>query len=236
MRIQPDALVAGFPAKQIRSLLRQSDDFLSRHDATKILGLNGKEAEHLLECLEQEGFIVTNATVPASAAEHYWKRTIKGSALSKALFSTPVSRRTAEKKLSEFMNRVHQVNAYSRFLYMVRKVILFGSFCTDALSVGDLDLAVDLDRKEPDGEKHAEMVLAHAEEAARNGRRFSNFVERICFAELEVKLFLKARSRIIQLTDSDDGILKIAECRVIYEYPKKSPSTPLYPGRKETGV
>ena len=53
--------------------------------------------------------------------------------------------------------------------------------------------------------------------------RFSNFVEMICFAEQEVKLFLKARSRIIQMTDSRDGILKMTEYRVIYEYPKDNP-------------
>src|SRR6266571_1738639 len=69
------------------------------------------------------GFIERNTDVP-SETEHYWKRTLKGNALSKALFSRPVSRRIAAKRLSEFMNRVDQVNADSRFLYRVRKVIL----------------------------------------------------------------------------------------------------------------
>ncbi len=226
MRIQPDALVAGFPAKKIRELLRQSDEFLSGRDATKVLGINRRKAVQLLERLEQEGFIEKNAAMPNSETEHYWKRTIKGSALSIALFSTPVSRRTAEKKPSEFMNRVHQVNLDSRFLYRVRKVIVFGSFLTDAPSVGDLDLAVELGQKELDGKKHSEMVLARAKQAARNGRRFHSFVERICFADKEVKLFLKDRSRIIQLTDCDDGILTIAESRVIYEYPEDNPPAP----------
>jgi hypothetical protein len=74
--------------------------------------------------------------------------------------------------------------------------------------------------------KDTEMVLARAKQAARNGRRFHSFVERICFADQEVKLFLKDRSRIIQLTDCDDGILKIAESRVIYEYPEENPPAP----------
>ena len=125
------------------------------------------------------------------------------------------------------MNRVDQVNADSRFLYRVRKVILFGSFLTDVPFLGDLDLAVELDRKEPDGEKHVQMALARARGVAEKGRRFSNFVEMIFFAEQEVKLFLKARSRIIQMTDSRDGILKMAEYRVIYEDPKDGvPASP----------
>jgi len=67
MRIQPDALIAGFPANRITELLRQSDEFLPCHDATKILGLDGDKARHLLERLHQEGFIHRNTDVPASA-------------------------------------------------------------------------------------------------------------------------------------------------------------------------
>jgi len=55
MRIQPDALIAGFPANRIRELLRQSDDFLSCHHARKILGLDGNKARYLLDRLDQEG-------------------------------------------------------------------------------------------------------------------------------------------------------------------------------------
>lgn len=226
MRIQPDALVAGFPARQVRELLRQSDEFLSHHHAQEILGLNRIQAMRLLECLEQEGFIERNSKVHDTEAERYWKRTLKGGTLCKALFSRPVSRKTAEKKLAEFMTRVRQVNADSYFLHRVRKVILFGSFLTNAPFVGDLDLAVGLERKEPDRTKGVDMDLARGEEAARNGRHFSNFLELLYFSEREVKLFLKGRSRIIQMTDLDDGILKIAKCRVIYEYPRDQALVP----------
>jgi predicted ArsR family transcriptional regulator len=70
MRIAPDALVAGFPARAGRELLRQSDEFLSRQDATKILGLHGKKAVQALGRLEREGFIERNTSVPDSNAEH----------------------------------------------------------------------------------------------------------------------------------------------------------------------
>jgi DNA-binding MarR family transcriptional regulator len=220
MRIQPDALVAGLPARQIRELLRQSDHFLSHHHVQEILGLNRKQSMHLLDRLEREGYIEKNSDAADYDTERYYKRTLKGGTLCKALFSRPVSRETAEKRLNEFMARVQQVNTDSYFLYRVRNVILFGSFLTDAPFVGDLDLAVGLEPKEPDRTKGVDMELARGEEAARNGRQFSNFLELLSFAEREVKLFLKGRSRIIQMTDLDDGILKIAKCRVIYEYGK----------------
>jgi DNA-binding Lrp family transcriptional regulator len=139
MQIQTDDLVVGFPAKQIRKLLRQNAQFLSIDDVTKVLGLRGENALRLMEALEQEGFIEKNTFAPDFNKN--WKHTIKGGALSNALFSAPVSRRNAEKALSEFMDRVSEVNEAGRFLFRVRKVVLFGSFLTESSTIGDLEIA-----------------------------------------------------------------------------------------------
>ena len=205
MRIRPDDLVVDFPARQIRMLLRQSVEFLSVDDVTKVLGLRGRSALRLLENLEQEGFIEKNTFAPD--AKRNWKHTIKGGALSNALFSAPVSRRSAERRLSEFMDRVREVNESGRFLFRVGKVVLFGSFLSESSTIGDLDVAIDLVPKEPDAKKHSELLLAHANAAALCGKRFQNFVQRLDFAAQEVRSYLKARSRIIQLTDCNDGVL-----------------------------
>jgi DNA-binding Lrp family transcriptional regulator len=225
MRIRPDDLVVGFPAKQIRKLLRQDAQFLSVEDVTKALGLTGESALRLLKTLEKKGFIEKNTFAPDP--DRNWRHTIKGGALSKALFSAPVSRRNAEKALSEFMDRVKDVNEDGRFLFRVRKVVLFGSFLTGSATIGDLDVAIDLVPKEADARKHSEQILARADEAALNGRTFRNFIERLDFAAQEVRSFLKSRSRIIQLTDCKDGVLKIAEHRVIYESPEQTPVVPI---------
>mgnify|MGYP001567118943 CR=1 FL=1 len=227
MRIRPDDLVVGFPAKQVRKLLRQSDQFLSVDDVTKVLGLRGKSALRVLKTLEQQGFIKKNTSAPDPKKN--WKHTIKGGAISNALFSAPVSRRSAERALSEFMDRVREVNEAGRFLFRVRKVVLFGSFLAESSTIGDLDIAIDLVPKEPDSRKHSELLLAHADAAALCGKRFQNFIQRLDFAAHEVRSYLKARSRIIQLTDCDDGVLKIAEHRVIYESPEQNPSVSKYP-------
>jgi DNA-binding Lrp family transcriptional regulator len=227
MRIRPDDVIAGFPAKQIRKLLRQSTLSLSVDEATKILGLSEKSALKLLNDLEKQGFVEKNAFAPDPNKN--WKNTVKGGALSNALFSAPVSRRAAEQKLTEFMDRVMEVNEARRFLYRVRKVVIFGSFLTESSTVGDLDIAIELIPKEPDATKHSELVLAHGNAAALNGRHFRNFVQVIDFAAQEVRSFLKAGSRIIQLTDCRDGVLKIAKSRVLYESPEKSPVVPVNP-------
>ena len=223
----PDDAIAGFPAKQIRKLLRQSGLSLSVVEATKVLGLNERSALKLLNDLEKQGFIEKNAFAPDP--DKNWKNTIKGGALSKALFSAPVSRRAAEQKLSEFMDRVREVNEAGRFLYRVRKVVLFGSFLTESSTVGDLDIAIELVPKEPDSRKHSELILAHANAADLNGKRFQNFIHRLDFAAQEIRSYLKGRSRIIQLTDCRDGVLKVAKSRVLYESPEKSPVLPANP-------
>ena len=141
-----------------------------------------------------------------------------------ALFSKPVSRQSAEQTMSEFLDRVGKVNSNDYFLYRVQKAVVFGSFLSDAPFIGDLDIAVDLCPRENDPRKHSELIQARANEAVICGRGFSNFVEAFQFAEQEVIMFLKSRSRILQLTRCDDGVLNIAESRVIFESPEKVPS------------
>jgi hypothetical protein len=100
-------------------------------------------------------------------------------------------------------------------------------------SVGDLDLAVDLGPKEKDSSKHSELIRARANEAASCGRSFRNYVEAPRFAEQEVIMSLKARSRIVELTRCDDGVLTITESRVIYESPEQDPAVPMKPVLKQ---
>ena len=225
--------MADFPARKIRELLRQSVDCISARHATKILEIKTEQAIRLLERLEQGGLLERNPALPNSDDEQSWKRTVKGGALANALFSTPVSRQSAEKRMREFLDRVQQVNCSSRFLYRVRKVVVFGSFLSDAPFVGDLDLAVDLCPKEKDSRKHSELIRTRANEAASCGRRFRIYVEALRFAEQEVIMFLKARSRILQLTRCDDGVLTITESRVIYESPEQDRAVPMNPVPKE---
>jgi len=225
MRIRPDDLVVGFPAKQIRKLLRQSVDSLSARHAKKILGINPEQAIQLLKSLERKGYLKRHPALPNS--EQRWKRTVKGGALANALFSKPVSRQSAERTMRDFLDRVGKVNSNSYFLYRVQKAVVFGSFLSDAPFIGDLDIAVDLCPRENDPRKHSELIRARANEAVIVGRGFSNFVEAFQFAEQEVIMFLKSRSRILQLTRCDDGVLNIAESRVIFESPEKIPVAPM---------
>ena len=80
--------------------------------------------------------------------------------------------------LSQFLERVTRVNENPYFQARVTRVVLFGGMLrleVDRLS--DVDLAVELARKETDAERASQQNRPRAEELAEQGRRFRNFLE-----------------------------------------------------------
>ena len=84
----------------------------------------------------------------------------------------------------------------------VTRVVLFGSMLKpDVERLSDVDLAVELTRKEPGYEQALEQNQQRAEELASIGRRFRNFLEVKACWYWEAFRFLKGRSRVIALAD-----------------------------------
>ena len=67
--------------------------------------------------------------------------------------------------------------------------------------LSDVDLAVELTRKEPGYEQALKQNQQRAEELASIGRRFRNFLEVKACWYWEAFRFLKGRSRVIALAD-----------------------------------
>jgi predicted nucleotidyltransferase len=104
-------------------------------------------------------------------------------------------------------------------LYRVRRVVLFGSMLTDVPMVSDVDLAVELAPKQADGEKQRALERAQILEELEFGRTFSSFLQKLLYPRQRVLSFLKARSRVLQIVDPSDGVLKRAKKKVIFEDP-----------------
>lgn len=102
---------------------------------------------------------------------------------------------TADRILSKFMDRVRQVNSNPSFLVMVKKVVVFGSYLTDAPRINDIDIAVELARKENHpmvlNKDRAQIAIDLSTAAEEKGRHFSSFIDRLEWPEHEVRLFLK---------------------------------------------
>ena len=91
---------------------------------------------------------------------------------------------------------------------------MFGSYLQpDIDNLGDLDLAVSIVRRETDGQRHVDQVLAYAR---ASGRTFGVYHEMLFWPERELRMILKNYSSAISITDED--ITKFTDqFRVVYE-------------------
>jgi predicted nucleotidyltransferase len=176
--------------------------------------MSPRKAGELLRELKRRGLIEPGTIIDQS--EPLFRKTLKGSTLGLASASKPVTRKTAERVFSEFMERVKRVNSDPYFLYKVTKVIIFGSYLTDALRINDLDAAIELTPKEEDPQLRMEQFQQHSLEAERKGRNFDTFVDKIGWPETEVKLFLKSRSRTLSLHPINDKIIDMADHKIVF--------------------
>ena len=114
----------------------------------------------------------------------------------------PVTQATAERALSQFLERVTLVNQSPYFLAKVTNRVLFGGMLKPEVErLSDVDVAVELTRKEPDFERAQEQNQQRAEELANMGSSFRDVLEvELCWY-WEAFRFLKGRSRVIALAD-----------------------------------
>ena len=197
MRIDAKGEICGYPALMVRKTLRSlrtADGWgLLALEATAKLSPGAGRA--LAEALQMNGLI--ELTDPGR-----WTVTQAGRTLAAATAAAPVSRRTAERALEQFLERVARVNGDPYFLARVNRLALYGSMLRPEVErLSDVDLAIQLVPKEADFERLREANAERVEQLAHLGQRFNNFLEgQFCWF-LETFRFLKGRSRVISLAD-----------------------------------
>lgn len=224
MYLDPKSLIAGIPALQVRDFLKPlhscqwTKKYLAQH-----LNLSDGDAERLILELSCLGYIEEAARY---SDEQHYQRTLAGSTFSLASAAQPLTRKTAQKRLAEFLDRVRAANANEDFVYRVRKVLVFGSYLTEQARINDIDVAIELTLRETDPSKFRAAMEARIREAYKAGRQFSSFIDELEWPDKEVLLFLKSRSRAISLHTTDDPILKQARSRVVFEEETVDAGTP----------
>lgn len=213
MRINLDEQIGGLPAGKIRDFLRRSHgDGWGKEFARRALRADAATVDRVVAELESRGF----AKRIILGGEQVWKNTVRGNGFGQAVAAKPLWRETAEKRLEQFLARVEAVRT-ADFAYKVKRVILFGSYLTSQERINDIDLCVSLAPKEKDGARQDAWERRRIDEAVRAGRSFRDMIDRVCWPQLEVRQFLKARSRSLSLHGSDDEIWKRCAHRVIYD-------------------
>jgi len=221
VRIDPRDKIGGVPVLEVRRLLR-------RFMGATVVGAYFRD-EGMLEALLAQGFLRPLYRDPAQLREPHvvtgrgdhatgpwYEPTDEGMRFAQASGAAPFTRATAERKLREFMARVEQVNQFEEFAYRVKRVVLFGSYLTDAERVNDIDLAVELAPRWNgfdvgiQYQKEQERVRLAPRHRTRNALGAKQWPWR------EVLLFLKARSRAFSFHEIGDPILYGIAKRVLY--------------------
>jgi predicted nucleotidyltransferase len=221
MRIDSKEKIADVATLKVRDFLRRVNNTDEWEDGFVVhrLKISPKKANRLVNELNRRGYI---EPIRIYRQKQYYRKTLKGSTLGLASAAKPVTRKTANRIFSEFMDRVRQVNSDSSYLVKVQKVLVFGSYLTDAIRINDIDVAVELTWKENhpmvlNEEDKAQLALNLSIMAEDKGKKFSSFLDRLEWPEHEVRLFLKSRSRTLSIHSIHDEILNRVEYRVFFQ-------------------
>jgi predicted nucleotidyltransferase len=213
--VDPTTSICGVPALRVRDSLRDVAHMqLSAVYFADRLKIPPRKAERLVVVLVEQGLLQVASSL--AEGDRWYELTLNGSTFALASGARPIARATAEKRISEFLQRVKRVNTDDYYLYAVEKVIAFGSYLSDADRLNDIDLAVELRPKFGDRTIQKLKENVRVRTARESGKRFHNLVERLHWPQAEVFRYLKSRSRSISLHQADDPILTRAASKQVF--------------------
>jgi len=201
MIIRRDEVIAGRAASDIRRLLREiGSRCVDRGFVQEALGCSVSAAVRLLCTLQRAGYLSSSS---GGKKPCFYSRTMKGNRLANASLR-PISRATANRILRDFVQRVRMVNSNPSFLHTITSAVVFGSAVSAAEKLGDVDVAVRLERKIGDWERSLQLTRERVWQAERRGKQFRNITEQIYWPELEIWKFLKSRTRQLSIHELDE--------------------------------
>lgn len=204
MQIIKDQLIAGQPALKVRNFVRTYHllDFCAS-EFESALNLSSEEAEYFAQEMVTLGFLAPS-THPSPDGRTFYQVDDRGHMLVNASAAKPITRKSANRVLQEFMKRVDIVNIRDTYAYTVESVVLFGSMLSDKELLGDVDLALELQPAVPDREGFDQWREDRYDVAMNNGMRFGTTLEKLAWPRTEVLRYLKSRSRSLSLHSLED--------------------------------
>lgn len=191
MRLDPNETIAGVTNRQIRDFLRSCGSYVSARYLASRLKLSDDRAEALIRALTERGLLRDEGVVDGTAT---YALTSEAGAWGSAKFTKPITRARADELVKGVVARAERINGDPDLTHYVAEMRMFGSYITDATSLGDVDLEVRFEKRPGLGD----VVLASQ---ARAGNRSLNFVDRLLFGRREVTQILKDRKPHISLHD-----------------------------------
>lgn len=218
MRIASGSFIAGYPILDVREVLRNLDDhdgYITSFVAANILHIATNKVHAALKCFETEGLLhitkITKSDRARPTKAFRVELSDKAHSLRMAKACKPITKAYADQAVAALLERCNVVNKDPFYLYKVKKVLVFGSYLRAAPYYGDVDLVIDLYRKDRSPNYSGMSVSQKREQALANGRRFSSLGEKLMWPYTETLLFLKSKSRTLSFHNTGDGILKRTE-------------------------
>lgn len=222
MRIRPKELLFGQPTLQIRKVLRLSMDdnyFTTKKDlfeaVSKLLDQSLEKTKEILKQLVEADYL----RLKNNNKNHSWQiiETEKGRRLGVTNANPPISREKAELLLKELLERAVEINN-AEFAFKIVHIKVFGSFLSDQVLLGDLDIAFKLRKIEP-LDKFQTISDERIKLAGKNGKQFANSLQQAFWSRTEVIQMLKTKKKGLSLHDEDsDQVIGQTNWRFVYEY------------------
>lgn len=225
MRINSKQILLGYPILKIREVIRHA--MAGRLSGIKkaeiineiatVLGGTIKDAKLVFEQLIKEEYLIFEKKKIGNNLYLEVTETEKGRRLGVTRANPPITRAKADLLLSELLERVEKINSDTDLVYKVEKVSVFGSYLSGQEILGDIDVAIKLEKKVSGDEfisKNEERIkLAH-----KNGRTFSSFIDQLYWPRQEVMLQLNTRKKGLSLHyDGDDEVLNRTETKTVFQ-------------------
>jgi predicted nucleotidyltransferase len=128
-----------------------------------------------------------------------YRVTDKGHATGMKTLVPRMTRATAEDLLQKTLERIAKINIDPELLHYVTEVRVFGSYLIDTNDLGDLDLAIKLERRRVKGQ----WAKACHDLADKSGKTLS-LVERLTYPGTEIRRRIKGRLRRISLHETSE--------------------------------
>ncbi len=231
MRINKGEVVAGYPALTVRKFLRLCRSCtIVPATAAYNLKFDKREGSVFLRGLAALGLVEPAEHMPTGEAEAY-EISSRGLAFANASAARPITRRTAESALAQFMERLHAVNGNAEYLYRVESAVLFGSMLTEIERLGDVDLAVELSPKVTEDKAFRRWCDRRRHAAQEAGRRFGSTFDWVVWPRKEVFQALRGRVRTLSIHEWDQ-ITKMTDVRYRVLWGDRKRIARLIPGGK----
>jgi len=160
-----------------------------------LLEVTGLEPGVVLARLEAAGYM--EKVEVDHHGEIWWDTTIQGNALAMASFGKPISRKTADRLVSELLQRARDYNSDPAKPLFIDSLRVFGSYLNPEIDpLGDVDIELTYGRRITD----PKVVSAYAR---ASGRSFNTYLDQLLWPQTELVQHLKKRSAFINITLED---------------------------------